>query len=195
MGLAKLKTKISVENYLASENAGGVRHEYIYGEVFAMAGASLRHNRIVTNIAYKIDRHLEKSGCETFVESVKLKADAQTFYYPDVIVDCSQPTQTAYYVEEPILLVEVTSPSTERTDRNEKLAVYRNIATMREYLIVSQDKVFVEVHRRMGDSEWQAEIYDDTDAEIRLDSIDFVLPIEEIYRRVDFTPQNDEFPQ
>ncbi len=195
MGLAKLKTKIGVEDYLTGEKSSDVRHEYIYGEVFAMAGASLRHNRIVTNIAYKIDRHLEKSRCETFVESVKLKAGAQTFYYPDVMVDCSESAQTAYFVEEPILLVEVTSPSTERTDRKEKLAVYRNIPTVREYLIVSQDKISIEVHRKLENGEWQAEIYDETDAEIRLDSIDYVLPIEEIYRRVDFTAQSDEFPQ
>lgn len=195
MGLAKLKTKIGVEDYLTGEKSSDVRHEYIYGEVFAMAGASARHNIITGNIFGNFWNHLKNSDCQLFSENMKLKADAQTFYYPDAMVDCSESAQTAYFVEEPILLIEVTSPSTERTDRKEKLAVYRNIPTVREYLIVSQDKISIEVHRKLENGEWQAEIYDETDAEIRLDSIDYVLPIEEIYRRVDFTAQSDEFPQ
>jgi Uma2 family endonuclease len=86
--MAKLKTKISIENYLEGENSSEMRHEYIYGEVFAMAGASTTHNRIITNIGYKVDNHLENSRCETYTENVKLKTDARTFYYPDAMVSC-----------------------------------------------------------------------------------------------------------
>lgn len=196
MGLAKPKIKIGVEDYLNGENSSETRHEFIYGEVFAMSGASDRHNRIATNIGYRIDRHLENSRCETFIENLKLKADMQTFYYPDVMVACDKQPKSAYFREEPILLVEILSPSTERTDRHEKLAVYKNIPTLQEYLIVSQDKIFVEVHRRVSDSEnWQTEIYDEIDAEISLGSIDFSLTLAEIYRRVNFQNLTDEFFQ
>ena len=110
------------------------------------------------------------------------------------MVACDNPSKSPYYREEPILLVEILSPSTERTDRHEKLAVYKNIPTLQEYLIVSQDKVFVEVHRRI-ENEWETEIYDDLKADIRLDSVDFSLTLSEIYRRVNFQNLTDEVPQ
>lgn len=194
MGLAKLKSKISVAEYIEGENLPEIRHEYIYGEVYAMAGGSTRHNRIVNNIGFQIDNRLRNSRCETFTENVKLRADEQTFYYPDVMVDCDDVPPSAFYREKPVLLVEVLSPSTERIDRNEKLTVYKTIPTLHEYLIVSQEKIMVEVHRKLENGEWQAEIYDEINDEIRLDSIDFNLFLSEIYRRVDLTPQADEFP-
>ena len=194
MSLAKPKIKIGVEDYLQGENASEIRHEFVYGEVFAMSGASDRHNRIAGNIFSRIDNHLGNSKCEAFIENLKLKADAQTFYYPDVMVACDDPAKSAYYREEPILLVEILSPSTERTDRHEKLAVYKNIPSLREYLIVSQNKIFVEAHRRNG-ADWTTEIYDEIDSEIRLDSIDFSLALAEIYRRVNFQNSTDEFLQ
>jgi Uma2 family endonuclease len=141
MGLAKLKTKLRLEDLLQGELSSGIRHEYIYGEVYPMAGASVTHNRIINNIGFKIDNHLANSQCETFTENVKLKADAQTFYYPDIFVACDQQPVSEYYREEPILIVEVLSPSTERTDRNEKFAVYGKIPTLQEYVIVWQDKL------------------------------------------------------
>lgn len=195
MGLAKPKIKIGVEDYLKGENSSEIRHEYIYGEVFAMSGASDKHNRIVMNIGSKVDNHLGNSKCETFVESLKLKADEQTFYYPDVMVACDKSPKSAYYREEPILLVEILSPSTERTDRHEKLAVYKKIPTLQEYLIVSQNKTYVEVYRKTDDGNWQSEIYDEIDAAIQLNSIDFSLTLSEIYRRVNFQNLTDEFPQ
>jgi len=195
MGLAKLKTKLDIEEYLKGELLSETRHEFIYGEVFAMAGASDRHNIIIGNIYSNLRFHLRNSYCQPFSENMKLKADAQTFYYPDVIVACDEPPKSAYYREEPVLLVEVLSPTTERTDRKEKLAVYKNIVSLREYLIVSQEKISVEVHRKLADETWQTEIYDETDAEIMLDSIDFNLPLAEIYRRVNFPNSRDEFLQ
>lgn len=191
MGLAKLKTKLSIEDYLKGENSSDMRHEYIYGEVYAMAGASVTHNRIINNIGFKIDNHLTNSRCETFTENVKLKADAKTFYYPDIFVACDQQPESEYYREEPVLIIEVLSPTTERIDRTEKLTVYKNIPSVREYLIVSQEKTLVEVHRKLSDETWQTEIYDELDSEIRLDSIDFTLQIDEIYRRVKFENINN----
>jgi Uma2 family endonuclease len=188
MALAKLKNRIGVEEYIESEELSETRHEYIYGELYAMAGTSDRHNRIAMNIGYKIDNHLGSSRCEAFIESVKLKADIATFYYPDVMVACDETPESIYYREEPILLVEVLSPSTERTDRNEKLTVYKNIPSLREYLIVWQDQVFIELHQRQSDNLWQIFVYNDSqiDEEIELVSVDMKIRVDEIYRRVRF---------
>lgn len=184
--MAKIKTHIEIADYIEGEEISEIRHEYIYGEVYAMAGASTMHNRIVTNIGYKIDNHLGNSRCEAYIENVKLKADEATFYYPDVMVACDENPTSVYYREEPILLVEVLSNSTERTDRHEKLTIYKKIPTLQEYLIVWQDKIYCEIHRKTAENTWQTEIYDEAEAEINLNSIDFTLTLAEIYRRINF---------
>jgi Uma2 family endonuclease len=191
MALAKLKNRIGIEEYIEGEEVSEIRHEYIYGEVYAMAGTSDRHNRIAMNIGYKIDNHLGNSRCEAFIESVKLKADAATFYYPDVMVACDETPESVYYREEPILLVEVLSPSTARTDRHEKLTVYKNIPSLQEYLIVWQDKIYIELHQRQADNLWQTFVFDETqiDEEIELISVDMKMRVDEIYRRVKFENQ------
>lgn len=186
MGLAKLKNKLDIGEYLTGEELSEIRHEYIYGEVYAMAGTSDKHNRIAGNLYSRIDNHLGNSQCETFIESVKLRADEQTFYYPDVMVACDENPESSYYRQEPILLVEVLSPSTERTDRTEKLNVYKNIPTLHEYLIVWQDEIHAELHRKQTDNSWITEVYDEIDSEIRLDSVELDLTLAEIYRRVRF---------
>ena len=195
MGLAKSKAKINIDEYLRGEDSSEIRHEFVYGEVFAMAGASDRHGIITGNIFGNLWNHLRNDRCQPFSENMKLRADAQTFYYPDVIVACDETTESSYYRTEPILLVEVLSPSTERIDRTEKLAIYKNIPTLREYLIVLQDKMLVEIHRKLENGGWQTEIYDEIDAEIRLDSVELTLTLAEIYRRVDFTKRFAEFPK
>jgi len=192
MGLAKLKTKLGVEDYLKGELSSDIRHEYIYGEVYAMAGASAAHNIISGNIFGNLWTHLRNSNCQPFSENMKLRADAQTFYYPDVFVACDEFPESEYYREEPILIIEVLSPSTERTDRNEKLAVYKTIPTLQEYIIVWQEKVYIELHRRQPDDSWLTYIFDENDLteEIEFRSIDLPLMLDEIYRRVRFSEQS-----
>jgi Uma2 family endonuclease len=185
MGLALLKTKISIKDYLKGENDGEIRHEYIYGEVFAMAGASDKHNRISLNIASKIDNHLSESkNCQVFMNDMKLQADEETFYYPDIFVACDNPNP--YYRNEPILIVEVLSPKTERTDRNEKLNVYRRITSLQEYLIVAQDKMLCELHYRDKNQNWNAQVFTESEELIEFASINLSLSLNDIYRNVEF---------
>jgi len=185
MGLAKTKPYLSVRDYLDGEKDIEIRHEYIYGEVYAMAGSSDRHNRISFNCAKKIDEKLNPSGkSQVFMTDMKLQADAETFYYPDVFVACDKPDP--YFRREPILVVEVLSPSTENIDKREKLKVYRQISSLQEYLIVSQDKMQVEVHRRQNDSEWTKEMFTETEEVIELPSVEANISLAEIYRGVDF---------
>jgi Uma2 family endonuclease len=188
MGLAKLKTKISLEDYLDGEEFSQIKREYINGEVYAMAGASERHHRISLNLTKRLDDHLENSPCQVFMAEMKLKADTKTFYYPDVFVACDRNPESAFYREEPILIVEVVSPSTRQTDRREKLRIYQQIPTVREYIIIEQDKMHLEIHRRQSDGHWITYFYNESDLDERIEfqSVDLALSLEEIYRRVRF---------
>lgn len=188
MGFAKLKTKISLEDYLGGEEISQTKHEYINGEVYAMAGASDRHYRISMNIATKLDAHLAQSDCEAFMAEMKLKADEKTFYYPDVFVSCDKVKPSSFYREEPILIIEVVSPSTRQTDRREKLRAYQQIPTVQEYVILEQEKMLVELHRRQPDGRWITYFYNegDLDEEIEFQSVGLKFNLEVIYNRVNF---------
>jgi len=185
MGLAKLKPYLSVEDYLIGENDGEIRHEYIYGEVYAMAGSSDRHNQISGNIFVKIFSKISGSGsCQVFMTDMKLQADAETFYYPDIFVACDKPDR--YFRREPILIIEVLSPSTESIDKREKLKVYRQIPTLQEYTIIAQDKMSVELHRRNEDGIWIKEMFNSAEEIINLQSVELNISLSEIYLGVDF---------
>ena len=114
---------------------------------------------------------------------MKLQIDAETFYYPDVLVACDKPS--SYFRREPILIVEILSPSTERIDKNEKLFVYQQIASLQDYLIVAQDKMRVEYYQRGADGDWTKEVFSRADETIKLKSVDLVFTINEIYRGID----------
>lgn len=188
MGLAKLKTKISIEDYLDGEEISQTKHEYINGEVYAMAGASDRHHRICANLFINLDSHLAQSNCEAFMAEMKLQADEKTFYYPDVFVSCDKVKPSPFYREAPVLIIEVVSPSTRQTDRREKLRVYQQIPTVQEYVIIEQDKMLVELHRRQPDGRWITYFYNegDLDEQIEFQAVGLSLNLEEIYNRVTF---------
>jgi Uma2 family endonuclease len=185
MGLAKSKPYLLVEDYLAGENDGEVRQEYIYGEVYVMAGASDRHNRISFNFAKKIDAKLDPDGdCQVFMTDMKLQADEATFYYPDVFVACDKPDP--YFRREPLLIIEVISPSTETIDRREKLKVYRQISTLQEYVIAAQDKMLVECYQKQPDGGWGKQIFTEPEDVLEFKSVNLQLTLAEIFQSVVF---------
>ena len=190
MGLPKLKTKISVEDYLEGEKISPVKHEYVDGEVFAMAGTSDRHNRIAINLTTALDNHLRNSSCETFSSDIKVQAARNVFYYPDILVSCEENPESAYFRNRPILIIEITSPSTEIVDRREKLLFYLQMPSVQEYAIVSQQKMAVEIHRRQPDGRWITYYFDESDDIVEFASVELSLPLTEIYRRVKFDSNN-----
>lgn len=183
MALAKLKTKINVDDYLEGEKVSRTKHEYLNGEVYAMAGASEKHHRICLNLIKKLDSHLENSACDAFITDMKLKVDESTFYYPDVFVACDKNPESEYYREEPILIIEVISPSTRQTDRREKLRAYQQIPSVQEYMIIEQEKIYIELHRRQPDGRWITYFFND-DEDFTLESVNLRLELAEVYRRV-----------
>ncbi|HEY0048014.1 MAG TPA: Uma2 family endonuclease [Pyrinomonadaceae bacterium] len=188
MGLAKLKSKISVEDYLEGEKISPVKHEYVYGEIYAMAGTSDNHNRIVGNLVNSLLNHLRDSSCEPFFGDIKVRVSPNVYYYPDVLVSCEENPENSYFRNQPILIVEVISPSTREIDRREKLLFYQQMPSVQEYVIVEQEKMHVEIHRRQPDGRWITYFYNDNDLDEQLEfqSVGLKINLEEIYRRVKF---------
>lgn len=191
MRLPKLKTKISVEDYLEGEKISPTRHEYVEGEVYSMAGASDNHSRIVINLTTNFSVHLRNSKYKTFSNDIKVQITKDVyyfnvFYYPDVLVSCEENPEEAHFRNFPVLIVEVTSPSTKHIDRREKLLFYQQMPSVQEYAIIDQHKINIELHRRQPNGSWITYYFDKEDTEIEFQSIELTLPISEIYRRVNF---------
>ncbi|HEU0015897.1 MAG TPA: Uma2 family endonuclease [Longimicrobium sp.] len=174
------------EEYLALERRAGFRSEYIDGRIVAMAGTPAPHNFI----AGRIYAHLLScipDECRAYFSEIKVRIAPGTRYtYPDVAVACSPEYGDSVLdtLLNPVLIVEVLSPSTEVYDRTEKFAAYRRIATLREYVLVSQERVLVECFRREGDL-WRFAAVDDLSASLELESVPCSLPLRDIYRDVD----------
>ncbi len=143
---------MSVEDYLEMEKTATVRHEYVAGEVYAMTGASRRHNRIAGNVYRRLADAAAGGPCRVYMETVKLRKDI--FYYPEVMVACGSEPENPYYEDAPCLVVEVVSPSTESTDRREKLAAYKRVPGLKAYLILDQERMRVERHFRDEEGAW-----------------------------------------
>lgn len=183
MSVPRKLQRLSVEEYLESERDSPVRHEYIDGQIFAMAGASDRHNRIAGNLYNRLDDHLGDGPCEPFISDMKVWVSESVFYYPDVVVACDGPGADAYYRKQPRLIIEVSSPGTERIDRSEKLAC-RQVKSLKEYVIVSQDRLGIEMFRRGRGGRWTWQVLTEPEDDLRLDSIGLKLTVAEVYRRV-----------
>ena len=171
---------ISEAEYLAGEKIAEIKHEYIDGEVFAMAGASASHNRISLNVARKFGNHLEGKPCQPYISDMKVKVGTK-YFYPDVLVDCSGLNDDSHVTQSPTLIVEVLSKSTRRTDETIKRIAYTQINTLLEYVLIEQDFVDIEVIRRRNG--WQSEHFYLGDS-VTFEAIGLTLMVEEIYDRV-----------
>ncbi|NOS89393.1 MAG: Uma2 family endonuclease [Methylococcaceae bacterium] len=175
---------ISVEDYLKSELTRDIKHELIDGCIYAMAGASANHERIALNMLRKFGNHLENKPCEPFGSDMKLNINSN-FFYPDVMVDCNFDNSTPYFTQTPIIIVEVLSKSTRKTDTTLKLLSYINIASLKEYVLIEQDIVDIQVLRRSEG--WITKHYYLGD-EVTFEAIGLTLSVADIYDRV----QNDD---
>ena len=179
----------TVEEYLELEQTSDIRHEYFAGEVFAMAGGSKEHNIISGNVYSRLRSRLRGSSCNVFMSDMKVRINLanenQTiFYYPDVIVSCDTEDQDRYFLNYPCLIIEVLSPSTETIDRREKLLNYRSLASLKEYVLISQDEVKVEVYRQDEKRNWTIQTLINRDDKLHLDSVGLILEMTDIYEDV-----------
>jgi Uma2 family endonuclease len=175
---------LSIEDYLRGEVESEIRHEYIDGQVYAMTGGSRAHGLIVNALAFALTPAARREGCQLFTSDMKVRLEigGQTlFYYPDLLLSCDKTDREPYFCRSPCLIVEVLSESTERIDRREKLLAYQRLPSLREYLLVAQDRVHVELFRRTDD--WRVEPHDS--GELWLDCVSAALPVVDIYADLD----------
>ena len=181
MVLAKKYNLMSEQAYLDGELLSDIRHEYIEGEVYAMVGAHKYHNQIVMTVSNVFYNHLLGKPCQPYASDMKVKIDRK-YFYPDVMVDCSQ-VDADYYIEQPSIIVEVLSKSTRQHDKTVKRLAYFQIASLKEYVLIEQDFVEIEFWSRDENNYWQQSVYYLGD-DIHFQSIDLTVSVEDIYRQV-----------
>jgi len=176
---------LSPEDYLEGEILAKTRHEYINGQVYAMAGSTDDHNRISGNIFRELGNALRGQRCEPFINDVKIKIPpsfGDLFYYPDIFVACDPTNNAKYYRERPILIFEVLSESTRATDEREKVFAYHHLPTLKAYVLVDQEDPTITVLHRQ-EIGWRRETVSGRNALLKLSCIGFQIPFEVIYER------------
>jgi len=194
--IANLKKDfLSPEEYLAWEAEQQVRHEYIDGEVYAMAGGTITHNDIALNIYNVLRSPLKAMGCKINVADVKVQVtNAKAYFYPDVVVSCNETDRRSRdVISFPKLIIEVLSPSTAGFDRGDKFKYYRRFPSLLEYVLIDPEKVGIDVYRRGNGGKWVLTSYPDDMAEtdnadlFELTSIDFKFSLALIYEDVELS--------
>ncbi|NES68333.1 MAG: Uma2 family endonuclease [Okeania sp. SIO2D1] len=177
--------KMTPQEYLDWEEKQPIKYEYMNGQVFAMTGGTIPHNDISLNLAAALKSHLRGKGCKVSIADAKLGVSEKgPFYYPDVMVTCDQRDRRATKViYHPCLVVEVLSPGTEAFNRGKKFKNYRDISTLKEYVLVDAGEMIVECFRPNENGVWELYNYGEGD-EVTLTSVDFSFPIEMLYEDV-----------
>jgi Uma2 family endonuclease len=178
-----LVESLSEAEYLEFELHSNIRHEYVDGQVYAMSGGSEQHSLIAVNLYTLLRTKLRGTGCRVFSSDMKIWIPKlKIFYYPDLSVVCDAQDRERYYKSKPCLIIEVLSPSTQRIDRQEKLRNFSLINTLQEYVLISQDRPRVTIHRRLND--WSPQNFD-TDS-VLFDAIGLEIAIADIYEDIEF---------
>jgi Uma2 family endonuclease len=187
---------MTVEEYFRFEADSPLKHEYVAGELYAMSGATVRHNLITGTIFTQLFAGADNGPCRVFMSDMRLEVAHDKYYYPDVLVVCSPVTELDIVTRGPCGVIEVTSPSTARVDRGEKLDAYRHVPSLRTYLIVDHRRRRVERHwRESPSSEWvREEIAGESTTPIPVPCLDVGLTLDSIYRRVDLPAVGEPDP-
>jgi Uma2 family endonuclease len=183
-------TYVTPEEYLAAERLSETRSEYLDGGVYPMTGASLNHGRIVINVATDLVIQLRGRNCEVLVTDIKVRLqESRKFFYPDVLVLCGEPQfhdKRKDIITNPVLVIEVLSPSTEAFDRGAKFQAYRTLASLKEYLLVSQEAPLIEQYVRGDDGKWTLTTAAGLESPLALPSVECNLNLGAVYDKVDF---------
>ncbi|MBV5260272.1 Uma2 family endonuclease [Synechococcus moorigangaii CMS01] len=186
---------LSPEEYLEFEKHSEIKHEYMHGEAYAMAGATRAHNTVSLNLAIACRNHLGDSPCRTYMADVKVHLSAgKKFFYPDLVVSCDDDDDLSLsYVTQPRVIIEVLSESTEGFDRGDKFKFYRTIPSLQEYILVSTTYYSVDCFRRSEGKLWILESYQGQEATLKLQSLDLEIPLVDIYATVNLPEVDPEF--
>lgn len=178
------------KEYLALEAVSERKHEFYRGEIIAMAGASFRHELIITNSIRSVGNQLRGSPCLILGSDLRVKvASVKGYFYPDIKIVCG----TAQFNDDkpqsllnPTVIIEVLSPTTANFDQGEKFRAYRQIESLQEYVLIAQDTPHIERHIRQPDGGWVMHEFDTLDASLELPSVGCTLSLAEVYERVTF---------
>lgn len=183
------------EEYLSMEREAEYKSEYLDGYIYAMAGASMEHNTISANLARLIGNNFVGRPCRVFSSDMRVQVQDRNFYtYSDVVAVCGKPVLTDSKMDtltNPTARFEVLSPSTEGYDRGKKFELYRKLESLQEYVLLAQDRAFVEHYVRRG-SNWVLSDISNLDGTLQLDSIQCELALRDIYDKVEFPPEPPE---
>jgi Uma2 family endonuclease len=177
--------RFTPEEYFAWEEMQLEKHEYIDGEVYAMTGGTVNHSEIAVNFVSLLRSHLRGTGCKTLNSDCKLNiVESNDYTYPDISVTCDDRDKSnTKYITHPCLLIEVLSPSTEAYDRGGKFRMYRQNLVLQDYVLVSSEKIEVDLYRKTDSGSWEIINYQAGDT-IELKSINLTFPIEQIYEDI-----------
>ncbi len=184
--LAKqVKPQLSEDDYLEMERVSKIRHKYVEGTIYAMAGGSRSHNKIAMNIGSALHQHVKGTACDVYMSDVKLKiAHRRSYYYPDLMLGCSREETNEYFLTQPCLIIEILSKSTATIDRREKLIAYQSIPSVREYCLIAQNTYRVERYHRLNETElWYLTVYEKGDS-VQFSCVDYSLSMANIYAGV-----------
>ncbi len=188
--------KWTESQYLVFERESDLKHEFMDGEVYVMSGASRPHNVIVGNIIAAIHPQLRRQPCEVYPSDMKVRSPVTgSYFYPDITVACDSievdPTDGDILLN-PIVVIEVLSSSTEGYDRGKKFLRYRELESLQEYVLISQDAPHIECFRREADGGWHFQDAMDDETEVDLISIDCTLRLADVYERISFDSIDDK---
>ena len=181
------ETLLTPEEYLTSERKATIKSEYLSGQIVAMSGASNAHNLITLDIGTELNIQLRGHECLVYTNDMRIRTSPMgSYFYPDVVVVCGEPQFEDNVFDtllNPILVIEVLSPSTEAYDKGEKFLQYQELASLQEYILVAQDRIRVE-HYRLLKTQWVQTEFRSPEDVLSLNSIRCELPLQDIYRRV-----------
>lgn len=181
---------ISQDEYLTEERAALDKHEYYQGEIFAMSGASLKHNKIFSNLFIDIGSKLKGKNCRPYGSDLRIHIPKNTLYtYPDISIICGDPDLTDQEFDtatNPSVIIELLSKSTRNYDKGEKFTLYRDIDSLKEYVLVDTEKIYVEKHIRNADKSWQLTDYRSLENSFTIDSIQHSFSLMDIYEGLSF---------
>jgi len=179
------KERFSIEEYLRMENTEVVKHEYYQGEIFAMSGAKVSHNTIAVNLLIKLGQKLKGKKCKPFNSDQRIHIPSNTlFTYPDISIICGEIitlNNDEYNVLNPTVIIEVLSSSTKNYDRGEKFKLYRDIATLKEYILVDSESIHIETFRLNENDHWELEEYNSAEDILIIKAIEENIMLSEIY--------------
>ncbi|HEY9770147.1 MAG TPA: Uma2 family endonuclease [Coleofasciculaceae cyanobacterium] len=183
---------LTIKEYLQLETDSDIKHEYIDGEVYAMAGATDTHVTIAGNIFALLLSHLRGSGCRVYICDMKVTIEAKNyFYYPDILVIYEEKDkENSTFKKFPSLIIEVLSDFTEAFDRGDKCADYKSLPSLQEYVLVNPKKARIECFRGTERGLWLLQFYELKNEQFELASVDFAEKISDVYEKVVFSEQS-----